>query len=967
MVLVPSDRHAEHVLATAPPDGGVFVFRRFLERLVQGAIPGWSVAAAEESRLATRLALDRVAEATSLAYPSDPVDRVRWVEAIDRAMGTLRRAGVTPHEIGQLDAPRLQHTGDLLAEVDAILGAAKLVDRRALGHAAARILRTSAYDHPGAIDIVGMARFDEDDLTAIDALHDAARRIGGRGVVVHLPRLAEHGEAIDALADSLEERWGARPDGPEIQWEPAPSPRIELVVDAQSPVAEARAVARAVLDAATGAAPFDAIALEDIAVVVPDLDAEHLDLLREAFAEAGLPVATPRARDPLASPEATALLGLFEMAAGTVTRDHVIDLLTAPGLHSGTWTQMGGEGEAAHRATRLAHRLREVPVIADRDGTLLVESLRARVEGRPDDAWMPAAVERLLESVASLRAPATRASLAERVLSLFDRLKLGQPSARELGRAIASSQGALDAIAEGSTALRALRECVRRLRDAALRLGVGDRPEDPGELLADLSTAITSTTPAAPGAAARAGAVRIVLPAALAGQAAELAVITRLSADRYGQERSADPWLLDASPALPSSREAELAWALSSARRAVLTSARESPEEAAPEPHALLAAALAAGAPRRSEPISRLHRDASVLDARGEELAKLAGGWRPPADLMPLADAERARLAFFLDPSAVAGRFTGSIEAREADHVARCVGGLSPEHPIAVTAIERAAICPFAGFARRVLGVAPFEDAEEAAGSRDRGTQIHRALHAAFVATELYGGASDEEILARARRAAERAVGLDGALSPLRRETLRQSVEDALAVFAHEREDAGFRATHSEQRFGRKGRDDAHAWPPLALREAPGEPAVWVEGQIDRVDRSAAGQVRVVDVKTGRPPRLSELGRTSFQLPLYAAITAEMLDVPDVTISFVRVRPGGRVEVQPRPGAAEAVSRPEDRQTAARAAQRAVLRLWSGDAPPRPASESACAYCDARDVCRRPAVMPIEEDAEEGA
>ena len=32
--------------------------------------------------------------------------------------------------------------------------------------------------------------------------------------------------------------------------------------------------------------------------------------------------------------------------------------------------------------------------------------------------------------------------------------------------------------------------------------------------------------------------------------------------------------------------------------------------------------------------------------------------------------------------------------------------------------------------------------------------------------------------------------------------------------------------------------------------------------------------------------------------------------------------------------------------------------VWRGDVSPRPSSLGACKYCDARDLCRRPAVMP---------
>src|SRR5690606_17836656 len=142
----------------------------------------------------------------------------------------------------------------------------------------------------------------------------------------------------------------------------------------------------------------------------------------------------------------------------------------------------------------------------------------------------------------------------------------------------------------------------------------------------------------------------------------------------------------------------------------------------------------------------------------------------------------------FLDPRAPADPHTGLVELG-ADVALRAqlqaaVGGALPDRPIAVTHIERAAGCAFAGFARRVLRVRRVEDLLEAADARERGDMIHRALQASFEALRELGApdADPAERLAAARAAAERALGAGAAAAPLRREAIDKAIEDALQV-----------------------------------------------------------------------------------------------------------------------------------------------------------------------------------------
>jgi ATP-dependent helicase/nuclease subunit B len=140
-----------------------------------------------------------------------------------------------------------------------------------------------------------------------------------------------------------------------------------------------------------------------------------------------------------------------------------------------------------------------------------------------------------------------------------------------------------------------------------------------------------------------------------------------------------------------------------------------------------------------------------------------------------------------------------------------------------------------------------------------------------------------------------------------------------------------------------------------------GGAVVYVDGQIDRVDVSAdRRRARVVDYKTGRLPAAEDHGKSAFQLPLYAAVVARALGCEAVEAGYVSVRPRGIVEEQPR-AAEDRRALGAQRDEIAGAARRVILSMWKGDVPPRPAKATLCAHCDVRDVCRRPAVAPIEE------
>jgi RecB family exonuclease len=984
LLLVPSERHLEASLAEAavPFGARVRTLRTFVEASLGELDPGRRLAGPEVTALITRRVLDALPQ-RALRYPDEPAARASFAIAVDRAIAPFRRAGTRPSQLAALPFPEARLFAEVLEGADAILGEAGLLDARGARVALAARLRAVGGGArrgvaPARVVVTGLLSWEAGDLDWIEALHARAVDEGG-GVRVALPRLGDGDhDPVAPVADALERRWASLPEAPEIEWTAAPArdPGEAAVIEARCVEAEARAVASRVLRALERGSPP-----ERIAIVLPDLDEGRLEPLRGALATARVPFSEPRGRPANTNPEARAVLSLLAMAEGPVTRDHLIDLLRSPGAHTGHWMEKAYETDAATRATELSHRLRDVPVGVDADGRLFVEQLAELVASRQGEAWMPRALARVLESVVALRGAGTRRALARRLDDLFERLDLGRPSVGELSAALRDELAGrggllLDALGEGSTAVRALRDGLAAIVTGAVSLGCADAKVTPAELAIELEHAALALPTSR--AASRAGAVRVGRAADVAGLTHDLVIVMGLDGGAYGGgddgplgDRVAAALPPGSRPSAAFEREAargaELAWAMAGGDRVILT--RSSPDDAAElgERHPVLLRAIAAGARPEAEPVSRLARAASSLGARSSRLVALAEGGPPDAPLAARVTIERSRAAFFLDPRAPSGPHTGRVELASDDARARleaCVGGAASDSAIAVTMIERAAGCAFAGFAGRVLRVRRAEDTGEAASARDRGTLVHRALHAAFEGAREVPPGDPPRALAAARAAADAALRSGAAMAPLRREAVAQAVGDAVAAVAWSLEDdEAYRFALAEQPFGAR---QAAPWGPLTLEPAPGDPApgraVFVEGRIDRVDRTTDGRsMRVVDYKTGRPPDLDEHGRTIFQLPLYAEVVARALGAAEVSALYLRLRSGGAVEPYPK-RAEQRVTTADERAAAMRTARGVVVRQWLGDVAPRPVSVALCARCDARDVCRRPAVMPVDDE-----
>lgn len=219
------------------------------------------------------------------------------------------------------------------------------------------------------------------------------------------------------------------------------------------------------------------------------------------------------------------------------------------------------------------------------------------------------------------------------------------------------------------------------------------------------------------------------------------------------------------------------------------------------------------------------------------------------------------------------------------------------QHPIAPTHIESWVSCPHAYFMKHMLGIYAVEEPGDQMeiSSADRGNAIHEALdrfHREVIAGQLpqpVGGwssrhatrllaifdevADEYEATGRTGREASWAVERDDMRADLAGWILKDS-----EYVAH----YGLTVVSSEASFG----DDGLVTLPL-----PDGRSISVKGKIDRVDRTAAGALLVVDHKTGKIDSFKDItdstptsGSTLFQLPAYAAGAAQLMNALDAPV-----------------------------------------------------------------------------------
>ncbi len=283
----------------------------------------------------------------------------------------------------------------------------------------------------------------------------------------------------------------------------------------------------------------------------------------------------------------------------------------------------------------------------------------------------------------------------------------------------------------------------------------------------------------------------------------------------------------------------------------------------------------------------------------------------------------------------------------------RFAADFGPRHTWSASRLETYLTCPFMFFTGRVLGVEP--QAEPSAGLD--AAQLGRIYHQLF--EEVYRAAANpadlDDLLAALEAVAGPLLDQAPAVEGFRatawwqhtRQTIKTNVRTSLHKFAAD--ESGFTPAAFEAKFG--------FTTPFAVPVA--EDQFYLRGFIDRVDRTAAGEFRIVDYKTGGPAGFTKntLHRNhKLQLPLYALAARDGLDMGKLVDGFYwHVR-----QAQASDFTLHGFEDDEFGNGPDGAIDLAVAQAWSavrgvraGDFTPQPPRDGCPAYCPAAAFCRQ--------------
>ncbi|MBS3916844.1 MAG: PD-(D/E)XK nuclease family protein [Sulfuritalea sp.] len=242
--------------------------------------------------------------------------------------------------------------------------------------------------------------------------------------------------------------------------------------------------------------------------------------------------------------------------------------------------------------------------------------------------------------------------------------------------------------------------------------------------------------------------------------------------------------------------------------------------------------------------------------------------------------------------------------------------------------------CPYQFYARRMLGLAEAEEVREALEKKDYGEYVHRILQRFHAMHAQLSGRPDEV--------------LEAALVEISREVFAPVIEDNFLDHAWQarwlecvpgyiawqkvREAAGWRYAGGEL---------------VRERTLPltGDGDLLLQGRLDRLDRRADGSEAVLDYKTQDAQvlrrRLADPDE-DVQLACYALLQGEQVD----EAAYVALN--GEKPVQLGLPEVQALARKQEMRLIA-----VVEALRAGAELPAHGIDAACAWCEARGLCRR--------------
>ena len=1031
LYVVPSERHVERWTR----DGRKVETRdRLRARLFDELVRDRSIATPVEVRLALAEVLPALAAKEPLLGSLTRDNANAWestLDAMDSAIGALRLAAVPMESLVRAATGRARMLLDARRAVDAVLDARGLVDPRSAGLLLAE--RLPAHPPSRVAAVVGakgvVARFvlawDGADVAWWRALDASLVRAGGEGTRAELPSFEEGIDAsrergpLDVVSEDVARALDAAPGGIAIDavlgdlrlMGPVPEGARARVESRAA--ADAEAQARAVLDAVRRAL-LEGGGAEEIAITAGRFDEGAVAALRRVFDDARIPLHDARGEAPARAGVVAVAMGALGLGDGGVGR------LEVAALARSRYVDPEKLGATSDALRDLAHALERTPTASAGDpGAALEATARASVattsRGRrtpEEESALADARGQLASQLAALALrcarPMTRLEHVRAARALFADLGIDPLRGSASRAALASddpprdvARAELHAAARDAHAWELLGAALSDYEAAVARLDLARAVVTPHAFRHELARTLDARA-GRPGAA-RAAAIRVAELGDLAAERLALLVVIDandgalpsrdgessrsgarspsvtgeplLHAALAGALRAIDPVRAPPSSTVRASRElSSLALAASSARAIVFT--RRARDE---DGGALAASPVVAWLERggvRSSSWRASPLDGPAVSAREARLRRVGRAGTSSRGVERRARIERTREARFELMSAPPDPILGDLDAAR-PLPPEVVAALAAEtgagaRPLAVTNLERFAVCPFQGFASQVLQARRERPLRELPDRRESGTLIHRALAAAFTATApLWSARPRDAVLIheRANEAVDLLLRDESLASPLRRLALSRVRDAVRAVVRWSLADEGWDFAHAEQPFG-DGRPGQ--WPPLVLDD--GTARLALRGSIDRIDVGhGRAAVRAIDYKTS--PRAAEsgmraLGDTAFQVALYARAACDALQ---------------RVE---RAGLYLGASRPDDvgakvkkdyeaRWSALHAGGGAVTPLEKtaldvvrlvrlGAIAPRPRQESACATCDSSGGCRKPRFAIMREDDDGG-
>lgn len=284
----------------------------------------------------------------------------------------------------------------------------------------------------------------------------------------------------------------------------------------------------------------------------------------------------------------------------------------------------------------------------------------------------------------------------------------------------------------------------------------------------------------------------------------------------------------------------------------------------------------------------------------------------------------------------------------------------SGEHLFSVSQLETYADCPFRFFQERVLGLFSVDPPEQVFDHLARGSVLHDALenfhkeHHGYAIADLDPGKAAARMRACGEaafdRIARRYPHLGKGLLDAEKTRILETLQRYLTIEGAREQDRAWKPVHFEFAFGYDREAGEEPVPPPYVMALNGE-SVKIAGKIDRVD-SDGDALRLIDYKSSKTANKAVEDGKSFQLAVYALAADERLfeDTPCNEAVYLAIGKSNAHTV--------ALSRDNDRYAwdervaiAREAVAAAVAGIRAGRFPPT-SEPTPCRGCAAETVCR---------------